>query len=105
MTRWKGTIHGPKDTPYKGGTFVIDIKLIGNYPFEPPKVKFDTKVWHPNVSSQTGAICLDILRQEWSAALTIKTALISVRAMLSSPEPDDPQDEVVAREYKTEVSE
>ena len=72
---------------------------------EPPKVKFDTKVWHPNVSSQTGAICLDILRQEWSAALTIKTALISVRAMLSSPEPDDPQDEVVAREYKTEVSE
>lgn len=37
-----------------------------NYPFEPPKMRFDTKVWHPNVSSQNGAICLDILKNEWS---------------------------------------
>ena len=71
-------------------------------PFEPPKMKFDTKVWHPNVSSQTGAICLDILKKEWSPALTIKTALISVQALLAAPEPDDPQDGVVAKEYKTD---
>lgn len=102
MTKWKGTIHGPKDTPYEGGTFVIDIELTSSYPFEPPKMKFDTKVWHPNVSSQTGAICLDILKKEWSPALTIKTALISVQALLAAPEPDDPQDGVVAKEYKTD---
>jgi ubiquitin-conjugating enzyme (huntingtin interacting protein 2) len=65
-------------------------------------MKFDTKVWHPNVSSQTGAICLDILKKEWSPALTIKTALISVQALLAAPEPDDPQDGVVANEYKTD---
>jgi ubiquitin-conjugating enzyme (huntingtin interacting protein 2) len=100
MTHWKGTIHGPKDTPYDGGTFVIDIQLPSTYPFEPPKMKFDTRVWHPNVSSQTGAICLDILKKEWSPALTIKTALISVQALLAAPEPDDPQDGVVANEYK-----
>ena len=47
MKRWKGTISGPKDTPYDGGTFVIDIELTSSYPFEPPKMKFDTKVWHP----------------------------------------------------------
>lgn len=102
MTHWKGTISGPKDTPYDGGTFIIDIQLTSSYPFEPPKMKFDTKVWHPNVSSQTGAICLDILKKEWSPALTIKTALISVQALLAAPEPDDPQDGVVANEYKTD---
>jgi ubiquitin-conjugating enzyme (huntingtin interacting protein 2) len=80
MKRWKGTISGPKDTPYDGGTFVIDIELTSGYPFQPPKMKFDTKVWHPNVSSQTVAICLDILKKEWSPALTIKTSLISVQA-------------------------
>mmetsp|Transcript_6168 Transcript_6168/g.19819 ORF Transcript_6168/g.19819 Transcript_6168/m.19819 type:complete len:192 (+) Transcript_6168:85-660(+) len=100
MSHWKGTITGPAGTPYEGGKFVIDIKLTPSYPFEPPKMYFDTKVWHPNVSSQTGAICLDILKKEWSPALTIKTALLSVQAMLAAPEPDDPQDAVVATEYK-----
>ena len=100
MTHWKGTITGPIGTPYEGGKFIIDIKLTPSYPFEPPKMVFDTKVWHPNVSSQTGAICLDILKKEWSPALTIKTALLSVQAMLAAPEPDDPQDAVVASEYK-----
>jgi len=46
---------------------------------------------HPNVSSQNGAICLDILKDQWSPALTLKTALLSIQALLSSPEPDDPQ--------------
>mmetsp|Transcript_6752 Transcript_6752/g.10668 ORF Transcript_6752/g.10668 Transcript_6752/m.10668 type:complete len:190 (+) Transcript_6752:152-721(+) len=103
MSHWKGTIHGPSGTPYDGGKFIIDIKLTPSYPFEPPKMKFDTKIWHPNVSSQTGAICLDILQKEWSPALTIKTALLSVQALLAAPEPDDPQDAVVANEYKTSL--
>mmetsp|Transcript_59033 Transcript_59033/g.120955 ORF Transcript_59033/g.120955 Transcript_59033/m.120955 type:complete len:192 (-) Transcript_59033:126-701(-) len=103
MSHWKGTIHGPSGTPYDGGTFTIDIKLTPSYPFEPPKMTFDTKIWHPNVSSQTGAICLDILKKEWSPALTIKTALLSVQALLAAPEPDDPQDAVVAGEYKRSI--
>ena len=54
-------------------------------------MRFETKVWHPNISSESGAICLDILKNEWSPALTIRTALISLQALLSAPEPDDPQ--------------
>jgi len=103
MSHWKGLITGPSDTPYDGGKFYIDIKLPPTYPFEPPKMAFDTKIWHPNVSSQTGAICLDILKKEWSPALTIKTALLSVQALLAAPEPDDPQDAVVAGEYKRSI--
>ena len=60
-------------------------------------MKFDTKIWHPNISSQTGAICLYILKNEWTPALTIRTALISLQALLCAPEPDDPQDAEVAR--------
>ncbi len=70
-------------------------------------MKFDTKIWHPNISSQTGAICLDILRNEWTPALTIRTAMLSLQALLCAPEPgrhadllDDPQDAEVAKQYK-----
>merc|ERR1712176_469079 len=93
---------GPEGTPYEGGVFDVDVLIPSEYPFEPPKMKFTTKIWHPNISSQTGAICLDILKDQWSPALTIKTALLSLRALLSSPEPNDPQDAEVADMYKTD---
>uniref|UniRef100_M8AXK9 Ubiquitin carrier protein E2 27 n=1 Tax=Aegilops tauschii TaxID=37682 RepID=M8AXK9_AEGTA len=98
ITHLTGTIAGPRDSPYEGGTFRIDIRLPGGYPFEPPKMQFITKVWHPNISSQNGAICLDILKDQWSPALTLKTALLSLQALLSAPAPDDPQDAVVAQQ-------
>jgi len=75
----------------------VDIKIPDEYPFKPPIMKFETKIWHPNISSVTGAICLDILKNEWTPALTIRTALISLQALLCAPEPDDPQDAEVAK--------
>uniref|UniRef100_A0A7N0UR80 E2 ubiquitin-conjugating enzyme n=1 Tax=Kalanchoe fedtschenkoi TaxID=63787 RepID=A0A7N0UR80_KALFE len=99
LSHLTGSIPGPTGTPYEGGIFQIDIKLADGYPFDPPKMRFTTKVWHPNISSQSGAICLDILKDQWSPALTLKTALLSIQALLSSPEPGDPQDAVVAQQY------
>lgn len=99
VRRLRGKIKGPTGTAYEGGVFEIDITLPNQYPFVPPKMNFVTKVWHPNISSQTGAICLDILKDQWSPALTIKTALLSLQALLSAPEPDDPQDAQVAQMY------
>mmetsp|Transcript_94355 Transcript_94355/g.141397 ORF Transcript_94355/g.141397 Transcript_94355/m.141397 type:complete len:196 (-) Transcript_94355:95-682(-) len=98
----KGTIQGPLGTCYEGGVFEVDIQIPKQYPFEPPKMKFLTKVWHPNISSQTGAICLDILKDQWSPALTIKTALLSLQALMCSPEPGDPQDAEVAKMYTSD---
>lgn len=67
LNHLKGTINGPLGTCYEGGVFEVDIIIPKQYPFEPPKMKFTTKVWHPNVSSQTGAICL-VSKLKWQKA-------------------------------------
>ena len=95
----KGSFLGPPGTPYEGGQFIVDIEVPMEYPFKPPMMKFDTKVYHPNISSVTGAICLDILKNAWSPVITLKSALISLQALLQSPEPNDPQDAEVAQHY------
>ncbi|XP_034655212.1 ubiquitin-conjugating enzyme E2-22 kDa-like [Drosophila subobscura] len=100
-TELLGEIAGPPDTPYEGGKFVLDIKVPPSYPFRPPKVRFVTAIWHPNISSATGTICLDILKDNWAAAMSLRTMLLSVQALLGSPEPDDPQDAVVGRQFKS----
>ena len=69
--------------------------MPGGYPMVPPKIRFLTKVFHPNVD-KIGRICLDILKDKWSPALQIRTVLLSLQALLSSPNPDDPLDPVVA---------
>ncbi|KAL9129700.1 MAG: hypothetical protein Q9217_001903 [Psora testacea] len=96
LTHLKGSFKGPPGTPYEGGSYVVDVRIPNDYPFRPPIMKFDTKIWHPNVSSQTGAICLDTLSSAWSPVLTIKSALLSLQSLLSTPEPKDPQDAEVA---------
>jgi len=96
LTHLLGQFFGPPDTPYEGAKYLVDIKIPADYPFRPPNMRFETKIWHPNVSSQTGAICLDTLSSQWSPVLTIKSALISLQSLLSTPEPKDPQDAEVA---------
>jgi len=96
-----GSFPGPEDTPYQGGHFSVDIVIPEAYPFQPVKMKFITKVYHPNISSASGAICLDILKDAWSPVLTLKSTLISLQSLLCSPEPNDPQDAEVAKHYMT----
>lgn len=99
LSKWAGTIIGPSGTPYEGGVFRLTIQFPNDYPFKPPRVSFQTKVYHPNINSQ-GVICLDILKHEWSPALTIKSVLLSISSLLSEPNPDDPLAGDVARVYK-----
>ncbi|KAF7811708.1 ubiquitin-conjugating enzyme E2 5B-like [Senna tora] len=101
MFNWKATIMGPADSPYAGGVFQMSILFPPDYPFKPPKVSFLTKVFHPNIGS-SGKICLDILRDMWSPALTVPKLLLSISSLLTDPNPDDPLAPVVARMYKND---
>ena len=92
-------ICGPAGTPYEGGVFKIELYLPKDYPMSPPKCRFLTKVYHPNID-KVGRICLDILKAKWTPALMISKVLISIQSLLGDPNPDDPLDTAVALEWK-----
>ncbi|KAI5108219.1 ubiquitin-conjugating enzyme E2 D3 isoform X1 [Silurus meridionalis] len=90
------------ESPYQGGVFFLTIHFPTDYPFKPPKVAFTTRIYHPNINSN-GSICLDILRSQWSPALTISKVLLSICSLLCDPNPDDPLVPEIARIYKTDT--
>jgi ubiquitin-conjugating enzyme E2 N len=94
-------IAGPADSPYEGGAFRLELFLPAEYPMSPPKVRFLTKMYHPNID-KLGRICLDILKDKWSPALQIRTVLLSIQALLSAPNPDDPLDNGVADHWTSD---
>ncbi|KIZ00771.1 Ubiquitin-conjugating enzyme [Monoraphidium neglectum] len=96
LFHWQATIMGPADSPYAGAR-----AAVLDYPFKPPKVAFQTKVYHPNVNSQ-GSICLDILKDQWSPALTISKVLLSISSLLTDANPDDPLVPEIAHIYKSD---
>lgn len=92
-------ITGPEGSPYENGKFKLELFLPDEYPMVAPKVRFLTKIYHPNID-RLGRICLDVLKNNWSPALQIRTILLSIQALLSSPNPDDPLANEVAEEWK-----
>jgi len=98
MYTWEGVMFGPADSPYAGGVYNVGIQFPVDYPFKPPRVVFKTKIYHPNINAQ-GFICLDILKQNWSPALTVSKVLLSILSMLTDPNPKDPLEPDIAHEY------
>jgi len=101
MFSWKATIMGPEGSPYAGGVFFLNIHFPQDYPFKPPRLQFSTKLYHPNINSN-GGICLDILKDQWSPALTISKVLLSICSLLTDPNPDDPLVPEIAKLFKTD---
>ena len=101
LSHWTATIIGPKGSPFEGGVFKLEIKFPDRYPFRAPDIRFKTPIYHPNIS-KSGSICLDILKDQWSPALSISKVLLSICSLLTDPNPDDPLEPEVARVYKNE---
>ena len=94
---------GPSETPYAGGKFKIELNIPEKYPFLPPQLKFITRIYHPNIATD-GTICLDILKNQWSAALKLNSVILSLSALLANPNADDPLEFNVARIYKSDIN-
>jgi len=94
-------VAGPEGSPFEGGVFKLELFLPEEYPMSAPKVRFITKIYHPNID-KLGRICLDILKDKWSPALQIRTVLLSIQALLSAPNPDDPLANDVAELWKVD---
>ncbi|XP_028604081.1 ubiquitin-conjugating enzyme E2 E3 isoform X3 [Lacerta agilis] len=101
---WRSTILGPPGSVYEGGVFFLDITFSSDYPFKPPKVTFRTRIYHCNINSQ-GVICLDILKDNWSPALTISKVLLSICSLLTDCNPADPLVGSIATQYLTNRAE
>ncbi|XP_030522433.1 ubiquitin-conjugating enzyme E2 20 [Rhodamnia argentea] len=86
---WKGTIIGSKGTVFEGTEYKLSLSFPNDYPFKPPKVKFETACFHPNVDVY-GNICLDILQDKWSSAYDVRTILLSIQSLLGEPNTSSP---------------
>ena len=98
LFQWTATVAGPQDSPYAGGLFELVMVVPDDYPFRPPKVAFQTRIYHPNISPD-GGICLDLLRDAWSPALTVSKLLLSICSLLTDPNPSDPLVPAIAEQY------
>ena len=87
MFKWTITMEGPEGSPYEGGNFVFKIEFPQDYPFKPPKVHVDTKVFHPSINDQ-GHICMNELKDQWSPKLSLCKLLTLISSMFSEPDPD-----------------
>nr|XP_043880450.1 ubiquitin-conjugating enzyme E2 C [Solea senegalensis] len=89
LFKWIGTIDGPQGTVYDGLRFRLSLDFPAGYPYQAPRVKFVTPCFHPNVDEQ-GFICLDILKDKWSALYDVRSILLSVQSLLGEPNNESP---------------
>ncbi|CAB4431199.1 unnamed protein product [Rhizophagus irregularis] len=99
LFHWQATIMGPSDSPYSGGIFFLDIKFPRDYPFKPPKVRFITRIYHPNIN-HNGFIYLDILKDQWSPKFFISSVLLSICSLLTYPIPANLLDPDITNLFK-----
>eukprot|EP01086_Lenisia_limosa_P006707 TRINITY_DN25754_c0_g1_i1.p1 TRINITY_DN25754_c0_g1~~TRINITY_DN25754_c0_g1_i1.p1 ORF type:complete len:151 (-),score=3.43 TRINITY_DN25754_c0_g1_i1:43-495(-) len=92
---WNAVIFGPEESPWEGGTFKLFLEFDESYPNKCPKVRFVSQVYHPNVYSD-GAICLDILQNQWSPIYDVCAILTSIQSLLTDPNPLSPANSAAA---------
>ncbi|XP_023281003.1 ubiquitin-conjugating enzyme E2 T [Seriola lalandi dorsalis] len=99
----RAQIVGGSGTPYECGLFSLEIKVPERYPFEPPKIRFLTPIYHPNIDN-SGRICHDALKLPpkgaWKPSLNISTVLSSIQLLMAEPNPDDPLMADISSEFK-----
>ncbi|CEP64843.1 putative E2 ubiquitin-protein ligase UBC11 LALA0_S14e00540g [Lachancea lanzarotensis] len=104
LTKWSGIVTGPEGTPYEDLKFKIALEFAQTYPYTAPKVRFVSPMWHPNVD-MSGNICLDILKDQWSAVYNVQTILLSLQSLLEEPNNSSPLNAVAADLWDNDMQE
>uniref|UniRef100_A0A3P9PM22 Ubiquitin-conjugating enzyme E2 C n=1 Tax=Poecilia reticulata TaxID=8081 RepID=A0A3P9PM22_POERE len=101
LFKWIGTIDGAQGTVYEGLRYRLSLDFPAGYPYQAPRVRFVTPCFHPNVDDQ-GAICLDILKDKWSALYDVRSILLSVQSLLGEPNNDSPLNTAAAELWENQ---
>jgi ubiquitin-protein ligase len=104
LFKWQAIITGPDNTPYEGGIYELNLSIPCNYPVKPPKFRFKTEIFHPNIS-KNGDIYIDILQDQWNEVMSIEKILISIRSLLNEPNvysPANPEAALLYKEHRNE---
>ena len=98
-TQWEVFLNGPEGTPFEKGVFRAMIDFTDGYPFKAPKVKFLTKIYHPNVQTSTGEICTQAVEENWVPTLNARFVISCLIELLREPRPADPLEHDIAHEF------
>lgn len=104
LRHWKAHIIGADDTPYSGGLFILDIIFVDEYPEVPPMIKFETPIYHPNISAN-GSICITILKEKWVSKISMSSIFNYIIGLMGNPNPDHPLRSDLAKLMKTDKAE
>jgi len=96
LHKWRAKLSGPAGTPYEHGTFLVEFHFPPQYPFKAPDIKFITRIYHPNVRTETGEICNDLINDGWSPTLNVKHCVQVLYNMISNPDVDHPLEVQIA---------
>ena len=90
MLQWEGYLSGPEDSPFQDSYFKISINLTSQYPIKPPAIRFCTRIFHPNIHWETGEICIEVLKEQWTPLWTIESVCRAILFLLANPNADSP---------------
>ncbi|CAB4314431.1 unnamed protein product [Prunus armeniaca] len=99
---WSATIFGPEESPWEGGAFSLRLTFGERYPEKPPRVRFTSEMFHPNVYHD-GTLCMDIIQDAWSPCHNVSTILTSIQSLLTDPNPASPANNEAAHMYQHDI--
>ena len=94
LFQWNATVIGPDESPWEGGIYTLRLQFPDQYPDKPPRVRFITEMFHPNIFAD-GSLCLDIIQDKWKPIYTVASILSSVQSLLCDPNTDSPANQEV----------
>ena len=104
ITKWDLVIDGPEGTPFVGGKFVVGLNFEGGYPFKPPAINFKTKIYHPNVKTDTGEICMQAIESAWVPTLNAKFVIEAILTVIKTPNTENAQEMQIAQQFSSNKS-